>query len=111
LDDDGVTYRRQSNEHQMVVPKFLIYMGNHDPVYIAHPGMKRTFDLIYLGYWWHGMQKLIEDYIRRCDPCQRRKENREFGSPLEVEKPTAPFQIISMDITGPYLMTRLGINT
>lgn len=29
----------------------------------------------------------------------------EFVSPLEVEGPTAPFHITSMDITGPYLMT------
>ena len=53
------------------------------------------------------MRKSIEDYIRRCDPCQRRRENRELVlSPPEVEEPTAPLQITSMDITGPYLMTR-----
>jgi hypothetical protein len=48
-------YRHQSNEeHQLVVPKVLIHdviKVNHDPVYIAHPGMKRIFDLISLGYW------------------------------------------------------------
>jgi hypothetical protein len=53
LDDDGVTYRRQSNDkHQLVVPKVLIHAiikAKHDPVYTFHPGMKRTFDLISLG--------------------------------------------------------------
>ena len=49
LDDNGVTYRRQSNDkHQLVVPKVLIHAvikAKHDPVCIVHPGMKRTFDL------------------------------------------------------------------
>ena len=110
LDDEGVTYRRRPNaKHQLVVPKALIYdiiKANHNPVFIAHPGMKRTFELISLGYWWPGMRKSIEDYIKRCDPCQRQKEDREFVAPLgEVEETTAPFQVTSMDITGPYLMT------
>jgi hypothetical protein len=47
------------------------------------------------------MRKSVE-YVRKCDSCQRRKEDREFVAPLgEVEEPTAPFQVTSMDITGP----------
>jgi len=41
------------------VTKVLIHdviKANHDTVYIAYPGMKRTFDLISLGYWWSGMR-------------------------------------------------------
>jgi len=83
-----------------------VIRANHDPVYVAHPGMRRTFDLISLRYWWSSMRKSVEDYVRKCDPCQRRKEEREFVAPLgEVEEPTAPFQVKSVDITGPYLIT------
>jgi len=64
--------------------------------------MKRIFDFISLRYWWHGMRKSVEDYVRKCDPCQRRKEDREFLAPLgEVEEPTAPLQVKSVDITAP----------
>jgi hypothetical protein len=45
LDDEGVMYRRQTgNKHQLVVPKNLIHhiKVNHEPVYVAHPGVKRT---------------------------------------------------------------------
>jgi hypothetical protein len=49
LDTDGVMYKRRSNgNHQLVVPKSLVsavIKGNHDPVYIAHPGVKRTLIL------------------------------------------------------------------
>ena len=69
LDDDGVLYKRRSDhKHQLVVPKSLvedIIKANHDPVYVAHPGTKRTVDLISLSYWWPGMRKSVEDYIRK----------------------------------------------
>ena len=52
------------------------------------------------------MRKSVEDYVRKCDPCQRRKEGRKFVAPLgEVEEPTAPFLVTSLDVTGPYLIT------
>ena len=69
LDDDGVLYKRRSNfKHQLVVPKSLVedtIKENHDSVYVAHPGTKRTVDLISLIYWWPGMRKSVEDYIRK----------------------------------------------
>jgi len=91
------------------VPETLVrevIKQNHDPVYVAHPGTKRTHDLIALHHWWPGIRKSIEEYIRNCDPCQRRKGNREFVAPLgDVQEPTAHFQVTSMDVTGPYLST------
>ena len=45
-------------------------------------------------------------YIRRCDKCQRRKGKQEFRAPLgEVENHSEPFQVTSLDITGPYFVT------
>jgi len=79
---------------------------NHDPVYVAHPGVKRTYDLISLNYWWPGMHNSLKDYVKMCDVCQRRKEEREFVAPLgDVDQPSAPFEITSMRITGPYVLT------
>ena len=51
------------------------------------------------------MRQSIE-YIRHCDKCQTRKSKQEFRAPLgEVEAPSEPFQVTSLDITGPYLVT------
>jgi hypothetical protein len=101
--------RRPDHKHQLVVPKTLIQdviKASHSPVYVAHTGTKRTTDLISLRYWWPNMRKSITDYVRKCDPCQRRKEAREFTAPLgEVEETTTPFQVTSMDLTGPYFLT------
>ena len=74
-DDDGVIYRRcPQGKHQVVVPRTMIQIvlsQNHDQKYVAHPGVKRTHDLISLCYWWPGMHKSIAEYVRKCDPCQR----------------------------------------
>jgi hypothetical protein len=113
LDNDGILYKRRSNgNHQLVVPQSLILeviKENHDPVFVAHPGVKRTKDLILLRYWWPGMRRSVEEYIQKCDLCQKRKEDREFRAPLaEVEMPTTPFEVTSMDITGPCPVTPRG---
>ena len=107
LDSDDVMYRRQQNgKHQLVVPQTLIQdviRENHDPKYVAYSEIKRTYSLISLNYWWPKMRENVEQYLRRCDPCQRRKENREMIAPLGVvEEPKIPFEVTSMDITGPY---------
>ena len=52
------------------------------------------------------MRKSIAYFVLKCAPCQSRNEDREYTAPLgEVEQPTAPFRIPSMDVTGPYLLT------
>jgi hypothetical protein len=43
---EGLMYRNQTYDcHSLVVPKTLIHDAikeNHDPVYVAHPGVKTT---------------------------------------------------------------------
>ena len=52
------------------------------------------------------MRQDVEDYVGMCDSCQRRKQEYEYRAPLgEVREPTYPFEITSMDICGPYLLT------
>ena len=54
------------------------------------------------------MRRSVEDCIRNCDACQRRKETREFIAPMgNPEMLVDPFQITSMDITVPYPLTPL----
>jgi len=46
LDDEGAMYRRQQNgKLQLVVPETLIQeviRENHDPIFVAHTGIRRT---------------------------------------------------------------------
>ena len=107
LDDQGLIYRRKENDQsQLLIPEALVnevIRENHSPVSAAHPGVRRTRDLIAQKFWWPGMRRSIEEYIKECVVCQRRKDGGEFRAPLgEVEEPLAPFQITSMDIKGHY---------
>jgi len=59
LDDEGAMYRRQQNgKHQLVVPETSIQeviRENHDPIFVTHPGIQRTYRLVSLNYWWPSM--------------------------------------------------------
>jgi hypothetical protein len=110
LDMDGGLHRRvKGKQPKLVVPQSLILeviAENHNPIFVAHPGSKRTLELISLKYWWPKMRQSIEEYVRRCDKCQTRIDKHEFRAPLgAVEDPSEPFQVTSMDITGPYNVT------
>jgi len=102
-------YRRQPNGKQPVVPETLIQeiiRDNHDRINVAHPGIQRNYRPVSLNYWWPSMRKSIENYVKKCDSCPRRKSTRKFIAPLgEVEEPTFPSPITSVDVTGPYPTT------
>jgi len=74
LDSDGILYKRKSNgKHQLAVPQKRMHdvmRPNHDAVYAAHPGIKRTYSLIALRYWWPGMWKTVEDFVKSLIDCQ-----------------------------------------
>jgi hypothetical protein len=55
------------------------------------------------------MRNATVEYVRKCDHCQRRREDRELIAPLgEVLGPKTPFEVTSMDITGACLTTPRG---
>jgi len=110
LDMDGVLYiRMKGKQPKLVVPQSLmqdVITENHNPIFVAHQGSKRTFKLISLKYWWPKMRQSIEEYICHCDKCQTRKGKQEFQAPLgEVENPSELFRVTSLSITGPYFVT------
>jgi hypothetical protein len=77
-----------------------------EPIYAAHPGVKHTYELIALSFLWPAMRRTIEDFISGCDACQRGKGDRELTAPLgSIGEPQAPFEIVSIDLTGPYPVT------
>ena len=78
MDDDEVMYRRQRNgKHHIVVPQSLIkevIAENHNPKFVAHPSMKRTYNLISLSYWWQNMRNTIQKFIRDVDLAKDAKK-------------------------------------
>jgi hypothetical protein len=110
LSEDGILYAGNSVENaRAVIPDNLILPViemYHDKVFAGHPGIKRTQDLIKLHYYWPTLNRDVEDYVKRCDSCARFKAGRNPIAPLgELPETTAPFQMTSIDICGPYKET------
>jgi hypothetical protein len=89
----------------MVVPQNLVsdvISLHHSFVYAAHPGRKRTLDIISLRSVWAGICTDVKNYVSKCDTCQRRNRKLEFRATLaEITEPSQSFQIPHMDVVGP----------
>lgn len=56
----------------------------HDSTLGGHRGMNKTCDSIRKVFYWEGMKKDIEDYVRKCDICQKKKHRRPLKMPLKL---------------------------
>ena len=76
----------------------------------GHPGASRTKDTIYLTYWWKGMSADVENHVKSCKSCARRKaRNAVAAVPIQGYKaPTMPWERTHIDLTGPLTTTTLG---
>ena len=53
--------------------KLALFREMHDRPLGGHLGMNRTYDRMKLFTSWPGMKQELEEYIKRCDICQRNK--------------------------------------
>jgi hypothetical protein len=109
-DEEGLIYRRRKNgEHQLIVPASMIQEViklNHDPVFSAHPGRNRTLDLLCVRFYWPGMRRDVEEYVKNCVECQHTKPRHEFRAPMgDMIKPAGAFETVAMDLVGPLPQT------
>ena len=96
---------------QYVVPADLqqnVIELYHDSM--GHPGAARTSDTARLSYWWHGMVTDIEEYVKKCKACARRKAyNNCAAVPIqEYDSPTMPWQRAHIDVAGKLTTTHNG---
>lgn len=83
--------------------KLEILREFHDSPMGGHQGMNRTHDRIKRYYSWNGMKKDIEDYIRRCESCQKNKitQNKTKMPLMITTTPEVVFEKCSLDVVGP----------
>src|SRR3954470_16590569 len=80
----------------------------HDHPISGHQGQETTYQKTAEIFYWPGIKKEIQEYVRSCKICQKR-ERRRGESPLEpIRKVPLPFYQISMDIMGPMPITLSG---
>jgi hypothetical protein len=76
---------------------------HHDTPLAGHPARSKTFDLLSRQYYWKGMRKQVDRYVRNCAECHKSRTGRQASyavlRPLAV--PEKSWQDISMDfVTG-----------
>ena len=76
-----------------------IMKTRHDTIFSGHPGIKKTFQLIRKDFYWPKMLEEIQDYVKGCLVCQRKKIPRKKSSGLlmPLKTPSHPFSEVTMD--------------
>ena len=98
---DGLWWTKND---QVVIPdvpglrQSIIY-ELHDTPSAGHPGSSKTKRAVRAHYWWHQMDKHIEEYVRTCASCQRNKplNDKPAGLLHPIEIPRDRWTSVSMD--------------
>ena len=94
-----------------IVPKILqqeIIHACHTTPLTGHGGIFKTINRIYERYWWPTCNKDVNEYIQKCDVCQKAKGKTTSvkNNPLEI--PEKPNSRIHMDLFGPLKTSSSG---
>ena len=67
-----------------------------------HPSAKETVRRVAQDYYWPGLRKDIENFVRTCHPCQLAKQARTVNPGIgEFKVPDERFSVVHLDIVGP----------
>ena len=86
----------------ILVPAVMIteiIQMHHDLPTEGHPGIERTIEKIQRNYYFPRMRKLVEEYIKKCENCNRNKpiNHQPYGKMKIPETPTKAWQHITID--------------
>ena len=95
---DGVILRR----HRLVIPSQLqnrvIDIAHH-----THQGIVKTKQLIREKVWFPGIDKMVEETVRACIPCQASYPGPNKREPIcQTPLPSEPWSEIALDFAGPF---------
>jgi hypothetical protein len=90
--------------------KLAIFREMHDNPLGGHLGMNRTYDRVKLFITWPGMKQELEEYIRRCETCQKNKitQNKTKLPMTITTTPELVWEKCALDIVGPLSQTLDG---
>lgn len=98
----GILYREvtinEQPRQQLVLPADFIeeaLEGLHNNV--GHPGRDRTLSLLRDRFFWPGISKDVDDWVKNCRRCVCRKTPTNQRAPLIGIETTQPLELVSMD--------------
>ncbi|KAJ8005864.1 hypothetical protein DPEC_G00122340 [Dallia pectoralis] len=73
-----------------------------------HLGQKKTVHRIQSKYYWLGIVKDVVDWIKVCETCLHTERNKNMTRTVRPIKVDAPWEILGIDIFGPFPETQRG---
>lgn len=109
----NLPFKSNTKEWKLLVPKSQrqkTIQSCHDPPTCAHFGFYKTLSRIQENYYWPNMRHDVLKYVRSCKICGAQKVSSSGRMGLfGAEKPAQyPWQIISVDIMGPFPRSSKG---
>lgn len=91
----------------LVVPEShreVVLRECHDKPTAGHMGIKKTKSKVMERYFWPGMGKDIERYVKACSMCKQIKHptSKRQGLMGKFKNVVLPFQMLSLDLMGPF---------
>lgn len=98
---------------KIVVPEKLrnhIFEECHDNPLSGHFGVKKTINRVRQRYYWPTAIKDVKEYVKKCETCAMHKSSQLPPSGLmgKHKNVSKPFQIVSMDLMGPFPRSKSG---
>ena len=107
---NGVLYYSWANypgrSDCLVVPTVLrprvLYYSHDSKGSGGHLGQKKTLDRLKQSFYWYGMSRDSDVYVKRCKTCNvNKKGNRTPRSALGMYQAGYPMERVHLDILGP----------
>ena len=106
---DGVLYYSWTNvvgrSDCLIVPEEFrprVLYFCHDSKGSGHLGQTKTLDRLKLRFYWYGMSKDSDIYVKQCSNCNKNKKgNRLPRNGLEIYHAGYPMERVHLDILGP----------
>ncbi|KAM9810634.1 gypsy retrotransposon integrase-like protein 1 [Neosynchiropus ocellatus] len=112
--DEGKLYYmglKREEKREVVIEaeqKRHIFLDCHFNDIGHHLGQKKTVQRIQSKYYWLGIIKDVVDWIKLCETCQHAEKNKSLARTVRPIKVDAPWDIVGIDIIGPFLKSHLG---
>jgi len=109
---DGLLRIKLRDNTPVIIPKHKVQnviWTYHDHVLANHPGWKETYRAVRQRFFWKGLKNDIRLYVKSCHICACTKPlNARADDPTTARIPRHPWEVISIDLMGPYPRTSRG---
>ena len=96
---------------QLVIPKSLrLEVIENTHLQHGHFGIEKTYANLKTKYYWPGMYKETVKYVENCDLCTKNNLKRIIHPLGELPMPNFPFDIVGIDLVGPFVTSTKGNN-